>query len=69
MTIHYQNKHGEEMMISGIVHLQNVDNENWVALTSNDKELCLKADRIEGIYHEDTKTVNITKKEGTGNGK
>jgi hypothetical protein len=60
MTIHYQNSKGEELMISGVVHLQNINNEFWAATVAG-KELTLRTDRIEGIYSEDTKTRNITK--------
>ena len=55
MTVHYMNANREEVFISGVHHLQNIDNETWVALVDGG-ELCLKTSRIEGIYHEDTKT-------------
>jgi hypothetical protein len=64
MTIHYQNKNGEELMLSGVVHLQNIDDERWSALMDNGKEFIFLTSRIEGIYHEDTKTVNISKTRG-----
>lgn len=59
MTVHYQNGSGEEVFLSGVVHLQNIDNDKWIALLKNDKELTLLTCRIEGIYHEDTKTRKI----------
>jgi len=61
MTVHYQNRNGEEVMISGVVHLQNVDDNIFIALMEEDKELKLLVSGIEGIYHENTKTINISK--------
>lgn len=49
MKIHYLNLKGEEKMLDGIVHLQNVDNQTFHALTKSGRELSLHVDRIEGI--------------------
>jgi hypothetical protein len=56
VTIHYQNAKGEEVFISGVTHLQNLDNEIWVATVGEGKELYLRTSRIEGIYHKNTRT-------------
>ena len=60
MTIHYQNRKGDELMISGVVHLQNVDNETWAVTMEDGKEFTFLTQRIEGIYHKDTATRNIS---------
>lgn len=53
MTIHYQNGKGEEIFISGVIHLQNVDDRIFIANTKNGKELTLLVERIEGVYYKD----------------
>lgn len=53
MTIHYLNGKGEEKFISGIIHLQNVDDRVFIAATKNETELTLLVERIEGIYYKD----------------
>lgn len=53
MTIHYQNGNGEERFISGVIHLQNVDDRVFIAAMENGAELTLLVERIEGIYYKD----------------
>lgn len=49
MKIHYQNLSGDERFIDGVIHLQNMDNEHFMALMENGKELKLRISGIEGI--------------------
>jgi len=63
MKIHYQNKNGEEKFIDNVVHLQNLDNETFEALLSNQKVIYLKVSRIEGIYNELTQTIEAQQRE------
>lgn len=49
MKIHYLNNKGEEVFINKIIHLQNVNNNVFIALTESGKELTLAVSRIEGI--------------------
>jgi hypothetical protein len=49
MKIHYLNSNKEEKFLDNIMHLQNVDNRTWDALTKDGKELTLLTERIEGI--------------------
>lgn len=56
MTVHYCNAKGEEVFISDVRHLQNIDDEAWDALMEDGRCLHLRTARIEGIYHKDTKT-------------
>lgn len=49
MKVHYQNIHGNEVFIDGVLHLQNVDNEYFTALMENGSELTLRVSGIEGI--------------------
>lgn len=51
MTIHYQNRHGDECFILGVIHLQNVDDRVFIASMKNGAELTLLVERIEGIYY------------------
>ncbi len=60
MTIHYQKANGDEVMLSGVIHLQNMDDNKWVALMDDDRELTLLTCRIEGIYHKETCYRNIS---------
>lgn len=53
MKIHYLNAAGEEKMIDGVVHLQNVDNETFIATIEGGKELTLRVSRIEGVADMD----------------
>ena len=53
MIVHYQNSKGEETFLKDIVHLQNIDNDIWEAVTQNNKLLTLKTSRIEAIVSED----------------
>ena len=55
MTVHYQNAKGEEVFISGVLHLQNNDGVLAATMKSG-AELKLVTCRIEGIYHKDTTT-------------
>lgn len=52
MKIHYLNGKGEEVFLTNIMHIQNVDNGIFIAVLRNGKELTLSIDRIEGIYQE-----------------
>ena len=49
MKIHYLNSKGQERFIDGVIHLQNVDNEHFIALMENGKELALRVGGIEGV--------------------
>ena len=49
MKIHYLNNKGEEVFINKIIHLQNVNNNVFIALTESGKELTLAVSQIEGI--------------------
>ena len=51
MEIDYLNYKGEREVIRGVSHLQNIDNERFVALFNNGKERTLRIGRIEGIWH------------------
>lgn len=53
MTIHYQNGNGDERFISGVIHLQNVDDRVFIASMQNGAELTLLVERIEGVYYKD----------------
>lgn len=53
MTVHYQNRHGDMVFISGVIHLQNAENGIFRALMPDGAELTLLVDRIEGIYYRD----------------
>ena len=35
MTVHYQNRHGDMVFISGVIHLQNAENGIFRALCRN----------------------------------
>lgn len=59
MTIHYQNREGNEVFIRGVIHLQNAENGVFRALMPSGHELTLLVDRIEGIYSYDTKEEAI----------
>lgn len=49
MIIHYQNATGQEKLLTNIIALQNVDDNEWVALTENNKTFRLFTSRIEMI--------------------
>ena len=49
MKIHYLNLQGEQTFIDKVIHLQNVDNEHFLALLDSGKELSLRVGGIEGI--------------------
>ncbi len=53
MKIHYLNKQGQEKMLHNIIHLQNVDNEKFLATNEDGKEYNLMVSGIEGIYYKD----------------
>lgn len=50
MIVHYRNGMGAEQLIGNILHLQNLDNEEWEAIKYDGTTLTLRTDRIEGIY-------------------
>lgn len=52
MIIHYENKHGEEKLLRNIIAMQNIDNEEWEAITEDNTTLHLFTDRIEMILDE-----------------
>ena len=52
MIIHYENKKGEEKLLKNIIALQNVNNEEWEAITYDNKTLHLFTHRIEMILDE-----------------
>lgn len=58
MTVMYQNSSGKGTKITGIVHLQNIDNCHFIALLENGRELTLRVSGIEGIYYENIKEEN-----------
>ena len=58
MTVHYQNRHGDMVFISGVIHLQNAENGIFGALMPDGSELTLLVDRIEGIYYQDREKKN-----------
>ncbi len=49
MKIHYLNKRGQEKIIDGVIHLQNVDDFVFRALMRDGSELTLRVSGIEGI--------------------
>ena len=53
MTVHYQNRFGDMVFLSGVVHLQNEGGGKFMALMQDGGELILLVDRIEGIWHGD----------------
>lgn len=53
MIIHYQNAKGEELFLKDIIHLQNIDNNTWEAVTQDNHLLTLKTNRIEAIMSDD----------------
>lgn len=62
MVIHYLNSKGEEKLINGVIHLQNVDNSIFIAFTESGAELKLRISGIKGIYDSEKMTANtITK--------
>lgn len=52
MIIHYENKQGEEKLLRNIIAIQNVNNENWEAITEDNKTLHLLTRRIEMILDD-----------------
>lgn len=52
MVIHYQNAQGEEKFIKNIIHLHNINDNEWEALTDNNKMLRLFTSRIEAVIDE-----------------
>lgn len=57
MTIHYQNGQMEEKMLTHILHIQNVNDDQWIATFENGREITLLTSRIEGIYAENREDV------------
>lgn len=53
MTVHYLTAYGVEKKLSNVMHMQNVDNNTWIATFYNGAEVTLRTDGIEGIYYED----------------
>lgn len=49
MKVHYMNGMNEEKFIDNVAHLQNVDNNIFIATLTNGKDLTLCVNRIEGI--------------------
>ena len=52
MTVHYQNANGEEKLLKHIVALQNINDDEWEAITDNNKTLRLFTSRIEMILDD-----------------
>lgn len=52
MIIHYETKQGEEKLLRNIIALQNINDEEWEAITDSDKTLRLFTRRIEMILDE-----------------
>ena len=63
MIIHYQNGTVEEKLLKNIIALQNIDNEEWEAVTDNNKLLRLFTSRIEMILDDDFKPLYEPQKE------
>lgn len=57
MTIHYQNGQMEEKMLTRILYIQNINDDQWVATFENGREITLLTSRIEGIYAENREGV------------
>lgn len=62
MKIHYLNRDGKERFLNNIIHLQNIDDENFLATLNDGTEYMLKVSRIEGIYYKDNSIANDEKK-------
>lgn len=62
MIVHYQNSQGEEKLLRHIFALQNIDDNEWEAITDNNKTLRLFTSRIEMILDE---SINEREKEET----
>lgn len=62
MKVHYLNRDGKERFLNNIIHLQNIDDENFLATLNDGTEYNLKVSRIEGIYYKDNSITNDEKK-------
>ena len=49
MIVHYQNGNGEEKMLEHIIALQNINDEEWEAVTETNRILRLFTSRIEMV--------------------
>ena len=57
MTIHYQNGQLEEKMFTRVLHIQNMNDVQWIATFEDGREITLLTPRIEGIYAENRETI------------
>lgn len=53
MIVHYQNKQGEEKLLRNIIALQNIDDNQWEAITYTNKTLLLFTSSIEMIFDDE----------------
>lgn len=58
MNIHYQNSKGEEKCLTNIIFLQNIDNDEWEAITEDNKIFTLFTARIEAVFDKSIRGNN-----------
>ena len=49
MIIHYQDDKGEEVFLRNVMHIQNIDNEEWEAITEQGEVYIMRTGQIEGV--------------------
>lgn len=59
MIIHYMNAKGEEKTLTNIIFMQNINNDEWEAITEDNKILTLVTSRIEAVFDEIAKHLII----------
>lgn len=57
MIIHYQNASGEEKLLKDIIALQNINNDEWEAVTESNKCLRLFTSRIEMVLDNQWRSI------------
>jgi hypothetical protein len=62
MIVHYENSSGEEKLLKNIIALQNIDDDEWEAITNNNKSLRLFTSRIEMILDDGLLATKENKK-------
>ena len=53
MIIHYQNAKGEEKHFRDVLHLQNINDDEWEVLFRNDRVITIRTSGIEAVYSEE----------------
>lgn len=58
MIIRYMNAKGEEKILANIIFMQNINNDEWEAITEDNKILTLVTSRIEAVMEESIRSEN-----------